>query len=137
MYGVFGPTVLEHLGFTPTTRSESYEPVIWEEDYVNEDRGLFIPAGDCVGGCLAGETNSEEGVSVYTRIEFRVFREWDEEEMHWKTDGFPNMEIRVRRHDTGSASASSLFNRIPNVLAARPGIVPITQMGILKPCLSG
>lgn len=54
------------------------------------------------------------------------------EHMTWAVEGLPGMEIRVKREDTGFASASSLFNRIPDVLAAPTGIVEITRMGPLK-----
>ena len=53
--------------------------------------------------------------------------------MHWKVLGKPRMEITVKREDSGVASASSLFNRIPDVLAAEPGIVEIVNYGPEKP----
>jgi hypothetical protein len=30
-------------------------------------------------------------------------------------------------------TAGNLFNRIPGIIAARPGIVPVCEMGLLKP----
>jgi hypothetical protein len=39
----------------------------------------------------------------------------------------------VERLDAAHATAANLFNRIPDVIAARPGIVPVFELGPLKP----
>jgi len=39
--------------------------------------------------------------------------------------------VRVERDDTSHATAACLFNRIPDVIAAPPGIVPVSQLGPL------
>ena len=51
--------------------------------------------------------------------------------MNWIVTGKPSMHVRVVREESGVASASSLLNRVPDVLAARPGIVEITEYGPL------
>jgi 4-hydroxy-tetrahydrodipicolinate reductase len=53
--------------------------------------------------------------------------------MFWSVDGKPVSRVRVEREDARHATAAALFNRIPDVIAAAPGIVLISQMGPLKP----
>ena len=53
--------------------------------------------------------------------------------MFWSVDGLPHTRVRTEREDSAHATAACLFNRIPDVIAAPPGIVLISQMGPLKP----
>jgi 4-hydroxy-tetrahydrodipicolinate reductase len=62
----------------------------------------------------------------------RLFREGEVEHMFWSLDGKPVSSIRTEREDSGHATAACLFNRIPDVVAARPGIVLLSEMGPMK-----
>jgi hypothetical protein len=62
----------------------------------------------------------------------RAFKEGELEHMFWSVDGKPRTRVRTERSDPAHATAACLFNRIPDVIAAPPGIVLISQMGPLK-----
>jgi hypothetical protein len=61
-----------------------------------------------------------------------MFLPGDVEHMFWDVEGTPRNRTRVERLDSAHATAGNLFNRIPDVIAARPGIVPVYEMGPLK-----
>jgi 2,4-diaminopentanoate dehydrogenase len=44
----------------------------------------------------------------------------------------PRTRVRIERDDSAHATASNLFNRIPDVIAARPGIVLVSQLGPMQ-----
>ena len=61
-----------------------------------------------------------------------VVRPGEVEHMLWTVEGRPSLTITTERRDSAHATAGSFFNRIPDVIAAPPGIVTISEMGPLK-----
>ena len=127
-YHIPGVYVLEKLGYTVSGYKDWREPIVWDEDFFCPELDKHLTAGTCVGTRLRVDVDSDEGVPVRTEIDYRLFKPDETEEMYWRVNGKPGMEITVVREDSWLASASSLFNRIPDVLQARPGIVEIMEM---------
>ena len=127
-YHIPGVFVLEQNGYTVSGHREWREPIVWDEAVYSEELGRELPAGTCVGTRLRVDVESQEGVAVRTEIDYRLFKPGEIEAMKWRVKGKPRMEITVVREDSDLASASSLFNRVADVLAARPGIVEIRDM---------
>lgn len=126
-------TVLQHYGYTISNITSGREPIIWDKPVHCPISKREYPAGIVIGTCFVIDVETEEGVMASTRASYRIFERGEEEEMSWRIDGLPGMEIRVRREDSGVASASSLFNRIPDVIAAEPGIRTLMDYGPEKP----
>jgi 4-hydroxy-tetrahydrodipicolinate reductase len=61
-----------------------------------------------------------------------MFKPGEVEHMFWEVEGKPRTRVRVERDDSAHATAGNLFNRIPDIIAAPPGIVPVYQLGPLK-----
>jgi hypothetical protein len=125
--------VLRGLGYTVIESTARIEPVVYDVPvktrYVPEG---FFEAGLCVGVRFSCETTTEEGVIGTGMIEQRMFLPDDVEHMHWEVEGTPRTRMRVERLDSAHATAGNLFNRIPDIIAARPGIVPVYELGPLK-----
>lgn len=121
--------VLLKLGFDVTGSSVSVEPVVFDEAIPNPWSEQPIPAGICVGTRVVCETGTAQAVTGRAEIELRLFREGDVEHMFWSVDGKPRSRLRTEREDSAHATAACLFNRIPDVIAAAPGIALITAMG--------
>lgn len=56
----------------------------------------------------------------------------DVEAMIWEVEGVPRNRMCLERLDSAHASAANVLNGIPDVIAARPGIVPISELGPIK-----
>ncbi|HEY6132188.1 MAG TPA: hypothetical protein VIV27_09220, partial [Halioglobus sp.] len=125
--------VLRALGYTIVESTAKIEPVVYDVPvktrYVPEG---YFEAGLCMGVRFHCKTTTEEGVIGTGTIEQRMFLPGDIEHMYWEVEGTPRTRTRVERMDSAHASAGSLFNRIPDIIAARPGIVPVYEMGPLK-----
>jgi 4-hydroxy-tetrahydrodipicolinate reductase len=93
--------------------------------------GVFEP-GVCVGVRTNLEVTTEQGVVATATIEQRMFRPGDVEAMNWEIAGAPRNRTRVERLDSAHASAANVFNRIPDVIAAPPGIVPVSKLGPIR-----
>mgnify|MGYP006072833287 CR=1 FL=1 len=133
VYKPLGLIILKYYGYTPTGVRMWQEPFTFDEPVYCKVIEKEIPAGICVGTRLRIETESEEGVPVHTTIDLRLFKPGEIEHSTWRVNGLPSMEVRVVREDSDIAQASSALNRIPDVLAARPGIVNIMELGPLRP----
>jgi 4-hydroxy-tetrahydrodipicolinate reductase len=127
--------VLEACGFEVTEVSLRQEPVVWADDVYCRHLERTIPAGHSVGCRTVVEVATRQGVTSTSRFEYRVFRPDDVEHGTWRVHGMPDMELRVVRHDSGVAQAASLINRVPDVLAARPGIVTVLELGPPRPMI--
>ena len=129
-------TIPEHvlfaLGYTITNTRVFVEPVVTDVPLDSAYMGRVIPAGACIGTRIVGEINTAQGVTARAEIELRLFKEGEVEHMFWSVDGMPRTRVRVERSDSADATAGCLFNRIPDVIAARPGIVLLSQLGPLK-----
>jgi 4-hydroxy-tetrahydrodipicolinate reductase len=124
--------VLSALGYTLDGSRTRVEPVTFNEAIACPLLERVIAAGDCVGTRVIADVSTNEGVSARAEIELRLFREGEVEHMFWSVLGKPVTRIRTEREDSGHATAACLFNRIPDVIAAPPGIVLVSQLGPLK-----
>lgn len=126
--------VLRALGYTIIESTATIEPIVYDTPvatrYVPEG---YFEAGLCMGVRFHCRTTTQEGVVGTGLIEQRMFLPGDVEHMYWEVEGVPRTRTRVERLDSADATAGNLFNRIPDVIAARPGIVPVYEMGPLKP----
>ena len=129
-------TITEHvlvaLGYTIAKTNEYTEPVTFDKPIYSRLMECEIPAGDCVGVRMVGEVETKEGVTARSEVVLQLFQESDVEHMYWSVDGKPRSSIRTERKDSDHATAGCLFNRIPDVINARPGIVLVSELGPLK-----
>jgi len=126
--------VLRALGYTVIESTATIEPVVYDVPV----KTRFTPEGRFEPGLVMGvrfhcRTTTEEGVTGTGLVDQRMFLPGDVEHMYWEVDGTPRNRTRVERLDSAQATAGNLFNRIPDIIAARPGIVPVYEMGPLKP----
>jgi 2,4-diaminopentanoate dehydrogenase len=130
---VHGPVVmvLQKLGCTIENVRKYDEPIVFDEPVYSPFSKQEFPAGIVVGTRNNVEVTTREGIRGGAILEYRLFRPGEIEELRWDISGLPGLRISVERKDTANLSAAALFNRIPDVLAAGPGIVEITKMGPL------
>lgn len=122
--------VLRKLGYTIATSDATAEPVVYDVPVATKliPEGVF-EAGVCVGVRTRVDVTTEEDVAATALIDQRMFQPGDVEHMAWEVDGAPRNRMRVERLDSAHATAGNLFNRIPDIIAAPPGIVPVTELG--------
>lgn len=124
--------VLVALGYTISATRAFVEPVVFDAPLESTFMGQTIPAGIVVGWRSIGEIETREGVTGRVEMELRLFKPGEVEHMLWSVDGLPHTRLRTERSDSAHATASCLFNRIPDVIAAPPGIITVSQLGPLK-----
>ncbi len=132
LYKTIPQHVLHGIGLTVTKISERVEPVIFDEPVHAPSLERDIEAGFVCGTRIIVDVETAEGITAKAHIELRLFREGEIEHMYWKVNGRPSTSIRVERDDSVYASASCMFNRIPDVIAAEPGVKVVSQLGPIR-----
>ena len=121
---------LTAIGYTVTSVEERREPVLFDAPIYSAVLERDIPPGECAGVRIVAEAETQEGVFAAANIELRVFQEGEVEHMKWRIEGRPSSTITVEREDSSYASAACVFNRIPDVIAAEPGVKVVSELGI-------
>ena len=123
--------VLATLGYTVTKTSYEVFPITYDEPLASDYLGCVVAAGRVVGTGMTGLVETREGVTG--RIEFagRMAKPGEAETMYWSIDGSPRNIVITERLDSDYTTAACLFGRIPQVIAAPPGIVMLTELGPL------
>jgi 4-hydroxy-tetrahydrodipicolinate reductase len=131
MYRTIPEHVLAASGYTIAAKREFLEPVYFDVPVEAKFLGT-VPAGICTGSRIIAEVDTVEGATARAEIELRLFKPGEVEYMFWEVDGKPRTRVRVERDDSAHATASNLFNRIRDVIAAPPGIVLASQLGPMR-----
>jgi 4-hydroxy-tetrahydrodipicolinate reductase len=133
-YGKLSIILLQHFGYTVSgIRMSQHEPIVFDEPVYCKELDKELPAGMCVGRRTQVEVDTKEGVTARSTAELRLFKPGEVEHSTWRINGLPSVQITVIREESDIAQASSVLNRVPDVLAAEPGIVPIMKMMPLRP----
>jgi 2,4-diaminopentanoate dehydrogenase len=126
--------VLIALGYDVIETTSVVEPVVFDEPVPSARApGGEFAAGLCMGVRMRSKTTTRQGAIGTATVDSRIIKPGEIEAMYWSVEGKPRTRVHVERLDSAHATASNLFNRIPDVIAARPGIVPVFEMGPLKP----
>jgi hypothetical protein len=132
LYKTIPQHVFHALGYTWTNVNIRLEPVLFD---IPVKLHLFehpFEPGTTMGTRIIIDVETKEGPTAKAEIELRLLRDGEVEHMYWSVNGRPQINIRVERNDSAHATAGCLFNRIPDVIKAPPGIALISQMGPLK-----
>jgi 4-hydroxy-tetrahydrodipicolinate reductase len=130
LYPLVVHLVLSALGYTVTTCTERPEPVVLDAPLYCAALERELDAGLCSGWRSVVEAETDEGVTAVAHMEARLLHGPDDvEHMHWAVEGHPGARITVERDSASDMTIASLFNRIPDVIAAPSGIQLVTQLG--------
>ena len=134
LYKTIPQQVLVALGYTVTNDDvlERREPVIADKPYYCKSTVETYEPGTCLGTRMIVEVKTAEGPTAEAHIELRALNEDEEEHMMWQINGKPNIKVTVERDDSVYMSASSVFNRIHDVIAAEPGVKLLSELGLMK-----
>ena len=132
IYRLIPEHVLTALGFTVISSTELREPVICDEPVHCRYLGKDIEPGLAVGTRVVATVETREGVSAKTDIQLRLIKQGEQEHVVWRVEGKPRSFIRVDRRGSVYSSASTMINRVRDVIAASPGIRLVSELGPLK-----
>ena len=122
----------DKLGLTPTHQSQECVPETYHEDIVSSTLGMTVKAGDATGMSAVVTTETEEGITLVTKCVGKVYAPDEFDINEWTVEGEPNTTITVQRPATVELTCASIVNRLPDLVAAKPGFVPTAEFGELN-----
>ena len=131
MWNVTG-WLCDKLGLTPTHQSQECVPETYHEDIESSTLGMTVKAGDATGMSAVVTTETEEGITLVTKCVGKVYAPDEFDINEWTVEGEPNTTITVQRPATVELTCASVVNRLPDLVAAKPGFVPTAEFGELN-----
>lgn len=128
--------VMHALGFTITKVTERREPVLSNQPVWCGILNKSLEPGTSLGLRIMVTVETQEGPTANAHIELRILAPDETEYMKWIVDGRPATKIQVDRTDGVHSSAACMINRIPDVIAAAPGVRLVSELGPLRPSLA-
>ena len=122
----------DKLGLTPTHQSQECVPETYHEDIESSTLGMTVKAGDATGMSAVVTTETEEGITLVTKCVGKVYAPDEFDINEWTVEGEPNTTITVQRPATVELTCASIVNRLPDLVAAKPGFVPTAEFGELN-----
>ena len=118
----------EKLGLTVKKQSQKCVPETYQEDIESSTLGMTIKAGDATGMSAVVTTETEEGIILETKCVGKVYAPDEYDINEWTVVGEPDTTVTVRRPATVELTCASVVNRLPDLVAAKPGYVPTSSM---------
>jgi hypothetical protein len=133
-YKLIPHSVMDALGYTVTNVVERREAMFFDQAIYCKLLERNIEPGTCAGTRVVIDVATEQGVTATAHIELRLVRDGETPHMMWSVDGIPSSKIIFERgsEDAAYGTLSCLFNRIPDVIAASPGIQDVSRLGVMR-----
>ena len=134
--GVYSPSYMwnvngwlcEKLGLTVKSQSQKCVPETYAEDIESSTLGMTVKAGDATGMSAVVTTETEEGIVLETKCVGKVYAKDEYDINEWTVIGEPDTTVTVKRPATVELTCASVVNRLPDLVAAKPGFVPTSSM---------
>ena len=122
----------DKLGLTPISQIQKCVPMTHNEDIYSSTLNMTVKAGDATGMSAVVTTETKEGITIESECIGKVYAETDCDTNEWTVYGEPDTTFVVTRPNTVELTCASIVNRIPDVISAKAGYVPTSQMVELK-----
>lgn len=122
----------DKLGLTIKSQTQVTVPTTNKEDIYSETLGMTVKAGDATGMSAVVTTETVEGIIIESECIGKVYSKADYDKNEWTVYGEPDTTITVARPATVELTCASVVNRIPDVINAKSGFVPTSQLGDLE-----
>ena len=122
----------DKLGLTVKSQTQVTVPTTNKEDIYSETLGETVKAGDATGMSAIVTTETEEGITIESECIGKVYSNEDFDKNEWTVYGEPDTTITVARPATVELTCATVVNRIPDLINAKPGFLPTSQIGELN-----
>lgn len=118
----------DKLNLTIESISQKCVPITYEEDLHSETLQMDIPAGLAIGMSAVVKAETKEGIILEAECIGKVYAPDVFDKNEWTVYGEPDTSVVVDRPCTVELTCADIVNRIPDVINAKPGFIPTSQM---------
>ncbi|MCM1053511.1 MAG: dihydrodipicolinate reductase [Ruminococcus sp.] len=119
----------DKLHLTPKSISQKCIPTTSEEDINSNTLNMKIKKGDATGMSAIATLETEEGITIEAECIGKVYGPEDFDSNEWTIVGEPVTTVTVSEPDTVKLTCANIVNRIPDVINAKAGFVPTSDIG--------
>ena len=131
MWNTYG-WLCDKLGLTVLSQTQKCVPQTYDKDINSSTLNMTVKKGMATGMSAVVTTTTKEGITIESECIGKVYSDTDCDKNEWTVYGEPNTTIVITRPQTVELTCASIVNRIKDVIEAKPGFVPTSQMGELK-----
>jgi 4-hydroxy-tetrahydrodipicolinate reductase len=118
----------DKLNLHITSMKQECVPQTCDHDLVSSTLDMNIPAGNATGMSAVVTAETEEGIVLEAECIGKVYAEDEFDKNEWTIIGEPETTVTVQRPSTVELTCADIVNRIPDVINAKPGFIPTSQM---------
>lgn len=122
--------LVARLGLSVKSISSHVAAITLEDPIHCRSLAVEIPPGSMIGTIDRTVVTTQQGPVFEFFMEERVYRDGDADSNLWQVKGEPDLEPRCQEANYRFTTCSMLVNRIPDVVAASPGLL---SLDMLKP----
>ena len=120
------------LGYHVKSQVQKCVPTFNDEDITSSTLNMVVKKGVATGMSAVVTTETLEGVTIETECIGKVYSEKDYDCNNWSIIGEPDTNMIINRPATVELTCATIVNRMEDVIKARSGFVPTSEMGELK-----
>lgn len=120
------------LGLTVKRQTQKCIPQTNSEDIYSSTLNMTIKAGDATGMSAVVTTETEEGITIESECIGKVYNSKEFDKNTWTVEGEPTTTITVEKPSTVELTCASVVNRLPDLIASKPGYIPTEEFGELR-----
>lgn len=122
----------DKLGLTVVSQRQKCVPQFNDYDIESSTLGMTVKAGMATGMSAIVTTETKEGITLETECIGKVYNKDEFDRNEWTVYGEPNTTMVIEKPSTVELTCATIVNRIPDVIASEPGLIPTSRMGELK-----
>ena len=122
----------DKLGLDVVSQKQECIPEIAKKDLNSSTLEMEIKKGDAAGMSAVVTTTTKQGITIQAECIGKVYDETEFDCNEWAIYGEPNTPIVVKLPQTVELTCATIVNRLPDVIKARPGYVPTSEMELPK-----
>mgnify|MGYP002680941536 FL=1 len=122
----------DRLGLTITHQTQKTIPTTHSENLNSSTLNMTVKAGDATGMSAVVTTETKEGITIESECIGKVYAKDEFDKNEWTLYGEPNTTVVINKPQTVELTCATIVNRIPDVINARAGFVPTSEMPVLE-----
>jgi 4-hydroxy-tetrahydrodipicolinate reductase len=117
--------IASQMGLTMTDISQQLIPQYADGEVLSRALGRMIEPGQALGMVARASARTAEGIDIVMEVKGTVYQPGDDDVDQWIIKGEPTTSVRVPEPNTVQLTCATIVNRIPQVIAARPGFTTL------------
>lgn len=119
----------DKFNLTITDIKQRCVPILALEDTYSETLGREIKKGNSLGMSAIVTANTKEDIILEAECIGKVYVDDDIDLNEWTIFGEPDTSVIIKKPQTVELTCADIVNRVADVINAKPGFVPTSQMG--------